>query len=113
MKGGKTAEDDQIRVQTIYRLKQVFEDSGFKTVSASIVTEQLVCARRATKEVSKFEQFLEPDLWPTGMLNQRRTLLQTTKCDDMVTSNQGNDFDVLPWLVKLYASCAPLQVEQN
>jgi len=59
------------------------------------------------REVRKFEDLLESETWPEGMLVLRRNMLQTTRFDVEIMMNAGNDNVILNSVLELYRRVCP------
>lgn len=98
---------EQTQINTLYRLREIFKENGFKPVQFAVVCEQYKKASMALSEAFKFERFLESDKWPTAMAAVKQNLTQTTKLDDEVEENSGNGTLILPFLKDLYFKLHP------
>ncbi len=64
-------------------------------------------AKKAGREIEKFEAVLDGDTWPLQMQTTRVNILHTTQFDSEISLNDGNDSTMLPYLVESYKKCCP------
>ena len=61
----------------------------------------------AKVEEEKFFKFHESDCWPKELSTTATNLLQSNLFDTEITSNKGNEFTVIPSLLKKYKNEFP------
>lgn len=95
------------QISTLYRIRDSCRLNRFKPVSHKTVCEQFEKAFSAMREARKFEELLESTTWPVDMQTLQRNLIETTKFDQEVTTNKGNEFVVLPTILDVYRRVCP------
>ena len=103
----------ECQINTLWRLRDLCRSNGFKAASYKTVVTQFQKAREAMREAKKFEDFLETTKWPAEMEAVKGNLLRTTKFDNEVQENQGNDRDVLPMVLEKYRNTFPALFPQK
>ncbi len=98
---------EEAQVNCIYRLRHWSECQGFKSVPNKVVVEQFNFSILALNEERKFLELLESDEWPSSMEITRTNVLRTTLCDMELSSNAGNDTDILPLLWESFKRAHP------
>jgi len=92
----------QAQINALYRVRDLCRENGYKAAPFRTVAQQFQKARAALMEAKKFETLLESSTWPEEMEAVRLNLLRTTKFDDDVEANTGNDTDILPSVLESY-----------
>lgn len=103
----KGPDGEKAQVHSLHRLKDVVKENHFKPVSHKVLSDQYQLARDAVSEASKFEAFMDGEVWPTEMRTSRENLLRSTRYDADIIENRGNDTDVLPALLNRYRQLYP------
>ena len=98
---------EQIQINTLYRVREICQERRYKPVQHTVVSEQYKKASNALQEAIKFGKFLDSNTWPTDMEATRENLLRTTRLDNDVEENSGNDNEILPVLRSLYFKLYP------
>ncbi len=97
----------EAQVNCIYRLRHWSESHEYKSVPTKIVVEQYNFSILALSEEKKFLELLGNDDWPPNMETINENVLRTTLCDAELSSNSGNDTDVLPLLWNAFKRIHP------
>lgn len=92
---------------TLHRAKVLSASNQYKPVQPEMVSAQVSHAKYAKVEEQKFFLFHEQQIWPTELEKVRTTLLQDTSLDNEITENKGNEFTLLPFLLKRYKALFP------
>lgn len=109
----RKAPSDEDRVNALHRAQYFATTNGFKGISAEKLDRFTVAAISARKEAEKFSVLIGGDRWPSQLNVMKNNLLRTTKFDDEVQRNLGNDSELVQALVDIYKSHFPLVASQR
>lgn len=98
---------ERAQVCAIHRAKDICMATEYKSVSHKVLGEQFRMACDAIVEEAKFLELLDGDAWPSEMDTSRFNLLHTTRFDNDITENRGNDRDALAPLLRSYRRLFP------
>lgn len=95
------------QINALHRVKYLYFQNGFKKVTVqgrykNVLDEQLSLSILASKEVHKFNEFLDSNEWPRQLKTTKDNLLRTTKFDDEIKKNTGNEETILQSLFDSY-----------
>lgn len=106
----------KLTINCLHRLREISLSNKCKPVPHKQVVEQFSLAKDALSECRKFEKLIETDKWPKEMTICKDNILRTTRFDDEISSNRGNEKDILPSLVqtyrRLFSHCADIQLSK-
>ncbi len=95
------------QICALQRIKDYSRANDFKTCPGSKLDEMYIGAKKASREIAKFEAVLDGDPWPLQMQVTRANILHTTQFDSEISLNDGNDSTILPYLADSYKKCCP------
>lgn len=94
---------DEDQKNTLRRLRyNSLCTENFKGVLSAEVEDQTKRCMAAMKEAEKFESASGSSIWPVQMIGLKENLLRTTKMDEIVENNLGNDRTLLEPIADLY-----------
>ena len=98
----KEASVDADRINGLLRCQYLAINKGIKSVNGTKLNEQVRNAIPARKEVNKINIVIGSERWPPELETVRSNLLRTTKLDEQVRGNTGEDLTILPRLQELF-----------
>lgn len=102
---------EDAQVNTIHRLKYWSEANQYKSAQSKIVVEQFKLAVFALQEEAKFLKYINEDEWPANMDTTKENILRTTVLDQELNSNNGNDTDILPSILRCFTRLYPAKAK--
>lgn len=94
---------DEDQKNTLRRLRyNSLCTENFKGVLSAEGDDQTKRCMAAMKEAEKFESASGSSIWPVHMIGLKENLLRTTKMDEIVENNLGNDRALLEPIADLY-----------
>lgn len=103
----KGIDGEKAQIHALYRVKRIYEATGFRSISSTVLSTQFKTAMGAIVEEQKFVTFLDGENWPTEMDKSRENLLQSQSFDNDIVENKGNDTDILASLLQRYRQLFP------
>lgn len=91
----KLEADIESQINTTHRLKYICKN-GFKTFHSVVVCEQFRLAKLALDDIVKFKTYLREQGWPENMDPIKLSMQRTTMFDSEPSSNNDNEFTILP-----------------
>ena len=98
----KDASVDSDRVNALMRCQYLAINEGLKSVSGTRLNDEVKNAIAARREAEKMSIVVGSEEWPPELEIVRLNLLQTTKLDEQVRNNTGEDLTILPRLREIF-----------